>query len=96
MLSNLSDAAILRIIIGSVFVCIIIYILLSSRRHSRPLSTPAVRIDPEMHSDPEQDAEYDGAALLQAGDTARYDANCPHAIRAPDGRAMAFLIVENS
>jgi quercetin dioxygenase-like cupin family protein len=35
-------------------------------------------------------------ALLQAGDTARYDANCPHAIRAPDGRAMAFLIVENS
>ena len=69
MLSNLSDAAILRIIIGSVFVCIIIYILLSSRRHSRPLSTPAVRIDPEMHSDPEQDAEYDGAALLQAGET---------------------------
>ena len=35
-------------------------------------------------------------ALLRAGDTARYDANCPHAIRAPDGRAMAFLIVENS
>jgi cell division protein ZipA len=69
MLSNLSDAAILRIIIGSVFVCIIIYILLSSRRHSRPLSTPAVRIDPEMHSDPEQDTEYDGAALLQAGET---------------------------
>mgnify|MGYP000167876927 FL=1 len=69
MLSNLSDDTILRIIIGSVFLCIIIYILLSSRRHSRPLSTPAVRIDPEMHSDPEQDAEYDGAALLQAGET---------------------------
>ena len=34
--------------------------------------------------------------LLYAGDTARYDANCPHAIRAPNGRAMAFLIFENS
>ena len=34
--------------------------------------------------------------LLYAGDTARYDANYPHAIRAPNGRAMAFLIFENS
>ena len=35
-------------------------------------------------------------ALVHTGDTARYDANCPHAIRSPDGRAMAFLIVKNS
>ena len=35
-------------------------------------------------------------ALAHAGDTARYDANCPHTIHYPNGRAMAFLIVENS
>ncbi|MDT2075439.1 MAG: XRE family transcriptional regulator [Planktomarina sp.] len=35
-------------------------------------------------------------ALVHAGDTARYDANCPHTIYSPNGCAMAFLIVENS
>lgn len=35
-------------------------------------------------------------ATLRAGDTARYDANCPHAIEAGDAPAIAFLIVENS
>ena len=69
MLSNLSDAAVLRIIIGSVFLCIIIYILLSSRRRSRPASAPAVRIDPEMRSDPEQAGEHESASLHQGGDT---------------------------
>lgn len=63
MLSSLSDAAILRIIIGAVFVCIIIYILLSSRRRSRSASTPAVRIDPEIRSSPEEHAEHVGDAM---------------------------------
>ena len=35
-------------------------------------------------------------ALAHAGDTARYDASCPHTICSPNGRAVAFLIVENS
>ena len=65
MLSNFSDDAILRIIIGSVFVCIIIYILLSSRRRVRPMSTPTVRIDPEICSDPEQAAVNEGSVLYQ-------------------------------
>ncbi len=38
----------------------------------------------------------ENTTLARAGDTARYDANFPQAIRALDGRAMAFLIVENS
>jgi cell division protein ZipA len=63
MMSDLSDAAILRIIIGAVFVCIIIYILLSSRRRSRSVSTPAVRIDPEIRSSQEEHAEHVGDAM---------------------------------
>ena len=35
-------------------------------------------------------------ASVHPGDTARYDASCPHAIRSLSGHAMAFLIVENS
>lgn len=69
MLSNLSDAAILRIIIGSVFLCIILYILLSSRRRSRSASAPAVRIDPEMRSDPDQAAADEAGDLHQADET---------------------------
>jgi cell division protein ZipA len=69
MLSNLSDDAILRIIIGSVFLCIIIYILLSSRRRSRPASTPALRIDPEVRSDLELAAVNEDVAMYQAGET---------------------------
>jgi len=69
MLSNLSDDTILRIIIGSVFLCIIIYILLSSRRRSRPASTPALRIDPEMRSDLELAAVNEDVAMYQAGET---------------------------
>jgi DNA-binding XRE family transcriptional regulator len=38
----------------------------------------------------------DNTAVVCAGDTARYDANCHHAIRSHEGRATAFLIVENS
>jgi cell division protein ZipA len=87
MLSNLSDAAILRIIIGSVFLCIIIYILFSSRRRSRPLSTPAVRIDPEMRSDTELDAEYDGAAMHQAGETEFREQTKLHFDSAPPARS---------
>ena len=68
MLSNLSDDTILRIIIGSVFLCIIIYILLSSRRRSRPASTPALRIDPEMRSDLELAAVNEDVAMYQAGE----------------------------
>ncbi len=66
MLSNLSDAAILRIVIGTVFVCIIIYILLSSRRRLRSASTPALRIDPEMRSSPDELAEHVGDAMQTA------------------------------
>lgn len=33
---------------------------------------------------------------LQAGDTARYAADVPHAITAPDGPARVFLIVKNA
>jgi hypothetical protein len=66
MLSNLSDAAILRIIIGTVFVCIIIYILLSSRRRTRSASTPAVRIDPEIRSSPAEQAEHIDDAVQTA------------------------------
>lgn len=32
---------------------------------------------------------------LEAGDTARYAADVPHAITAPAGRARAFLVVQN-
>lgn len=53
MLSNLSDAAMLRIIIGAVFLCVIVYILLSSRRRTRSVAQPAVRIDPEIRSSAE-------------------------------------------
>lgn len=58
MLSNLSDIAILRIIIGTAFLCIILYIIWQSRRQKpkRP-GIPAVRIDPEIRSDCE--AEHD-------------------------------------
>jgi transcriptional regulator with XRE-family HTH domain len=35
-------------------------------------------------------------SLLSAGDTARYPADRPHAIRAVDGAARAILIVQNS
>jgi cell division protein ZipA len=69
MLSNLSDDTILRIIIGSVFLCIIIYILLSSRRRSRPASTPALRIDPEMRSDLELAVVNEDVVMYQAGET---------------------------
>ena len=53
MLSGLSDTAIIRIIIGSVFLFIILYILLSGSRRSKNTVSPAVRIDPEFRSDSE-------------------------------------------
>lgn len=54
MLSSLSDAAMLQIIIGAFFLCVILYILLSSRRQTRSASKPAVRIDPEIRGAEEQ------------------------------------------
>jgi cell division protein ZipA len=69
MLSNLSDATMLRIIISAVFLGIIIYILLSSRTRSRSASTPAVRIDPEIRSVPEEHAEHVVGVMQPADET---------------------------
>ncbi|WP_395771694.1 cell division protein ZipA [Arenimonas sp.] len=69
MLSNLSDATMLRIIISAVFLGIIIYILLSSRTRSRSASTPAVRIDPEIRSVPEEHADNVVGVMQPADET---------------------------
>lgn len=69
MLSNLSDATMLRIIISAVFLGIIIYILLSSRTRSRSASTPAVRIDPEIQSVPEEHADNVVGVMQPADET---------------------------
>jgi cell division protein ZipA len=69
MLSNLSDATMLRIIITAVFLGIIIYILLSSRTRSRSASTPAVRIDPEIRSVPEEHADNVVGVMQPADET---------------------------
>lgn len=50
MLSNLSDAAMIRIVIGAAFLCIILYILLSGSRRSRNAASPAVRTEPELRA----------------------------------------------
>jgi cell division protein ZipA len=71
MLSNLSDVAMLRIIIVAAFLCVIIYILLSSRKRSRTSSTPAVRIDPEMQTTLE-DTLLEGDDTVQSADEPEY------------------------
>jgi cell division protein ZipA len=59
----------LRIIISAVFLGIIIYILLSSRTRSRSASTPAVRIDPEIRSVPEEHADNVVGVMQPADET---------------------------
>ena len=57
MLSNLSDEAIVRIIIAAVFVLVIGYIVISSRLRGRgkPQARSAARQEPEAGADDEPD-----------------------------------------